>query len=106
MRQRWGCPGGLGLIGIDVFTPNNPSFRFFTVSLPDHWGRSSVRGIAFRTNNASNVDTVLNGRIHLEEYRARKVLRNFGRAFNSRAFDVILYFDRVGLGERRSEQKE
>jgi hypothetical protein len=116
----------LGLIGFDVFAPNNLSLRFFTVrpfneqsvavdarrnanispeagefnisiqgrivhsgvqrpieyqrNLPDHWGRSRVRGIALHANNAGNIDTVVNGRIHTEKYRAFKALRNVGRA--------------------------
>src|SRR5580765_4927286 len=49
----------------------------------------SLREIALPTNNASNVYTVVNERIDIEEYRAGKVLRNFGRAFNFPASDVI-----------------
>ena len=58
-------------------------------NLPDHWGRRRLREIVLPTNNASNVYTVVNGRIDIEEYRAGKVLRNFGRAFNFSASDVI-----------------
>jgi hypothetical protein len=58
-------------------------------NLADHWGRRSLREIALPTNNAGNVYTVVNGRIDIEEYRADKVLRNFGRAFNFPASDVI-----------------
>jgi hypothetical protein len=70
-------------------------------NLPDHWRRRSLRGIALPTNNASNVYTVVNGRIDIEEYCACKVLRNFGRAFNFPAVD----FDTVGLGESHPEQE-
>jgi len=44
---------------------------------PYHWGRRSLREIAaLSTNNAGNVDTVVNRRINIEEYRAGKVLKN------------------------------
>jgi hypothetical protein len=91
--------------GIPTFLlrPENFSFRFnggsYTAvySVPSriretsrHESGKSLREIsAFTTNNAGNVDTVLNRRIDTEEYCAGKVRRSFGRAFNTRAFNVI-----------------
>lgn len=62
----------------------------YQTNLPDYGGRSSLKEIAaLATNNTSNVNTVLNGRIDIEQYRASKVFRNFGRALNCRAFDLV-----------------